>query len=69
MIQANESGNTLIGLSSSRPTQQKTSWISRHTQDVSDASVAEFERLMAAMGYRHMEAGAQSSSGAATGGR
>lgn len=55
MIQASGSGKNVIELSQSRSAQQPTSWFSRHTQDVSDASLAEFERLMAAMGYRQVD--------------
>lgn len=55
MLQASEVGNNVIELSLPRSGQQATSWFARHTQDVSDASLAEFELLMAAMGYRQLD--------------
>lgn len=55
MIQANEIGKAVTGLSPSHSSQQATSWFARNTKDVSDASLVEFERLMAAMGYRQRE--------------
>lgn len=55
MIQANEIGKAVTGLSPSHSSQQVTSWFERNTKDVSDASLVEFERLMAAMGYRQLD--------------
>jgi len=55
MIQAN--GNTEVGFNMTSPSsgQQRRSWFARHSKDASDASLAEFEQLMAAMGYRQLE--------------
>lgn len=36
-------------------TEQTETCFVQHTKDASDASLAEFERLMAAMGYRQQE--------------
>jgi len=55
MIQANEISKTVNGLSPSHSSQQVTSWLTRNTKDVSDASLVEFEQLMAAMGYRQLD--------------
>jgi len=55
MIQANNSGKTVDGLSPSHSSQQAASWVTRNTKDVSDASLVEFEQLMAAMGYRQLD--------------
>lgn len=56
MTQANEYAKTVITMTPSGVSQQGRSWFSRHTQEVSDASLAQFERLMAAMGYRRLGA-------------
>ena len=55
MTQANRKGNVSVNMIPSGSSQQSSSWFARHTKDVSDASLAEFEQLMAAMGYRHMQ--------------
>lgn len=59
MIQADERGMALLSPSSSHSNQTVTTSLTRHTQDVSDASMAEFEHLMAAMGYRQTEPAAK----------
>lgn len=70
MIQTSGSGKTVPETSPSCNAQQGGTWFARHTQDVSDASLAEFERLMAFMGYRHLEPTARTASGTpVTGGR
>lgn len=55
MIQKNDRTNAVITHSSAHARGETTSWVAHHTPDVSDASAAEFERLMAAMGYRRAE--------------
>ena len=55
MIQTNRSGGTATDTSPSGTLQQSSSWFAQHPQYVSDASLAEFEHLMACMGYRHGE--------------
>ena len=55
MTQANGKGNVSVNMIPSGSSQQSSSWFARHTKDVSDASLAEFEQLMAAMGYRQMQ--------------
>jgi len=55
MPQANKHTQTVVILTPSGLSQQSRSWFSRHTKEVSDASLAQFERLMAAMGYRRLE--------------
>ena len=55
MNQANGHAKTVINMTSSGSSQKKRSWFARHTKDVSDASLAQFERLMTAMGYRRQE--------------
>ncbi len=55
MTQANKHAQAVITLTSSGVSQQGRSWFSRHTKEVSDASLAQFERLMAAMGYRRLD--------------
>lgn len=63
MIQTNGSGGIAATTSPSGTSQESSSWFARHTQDVSDASLAEFEQLMAFMGYRHLEPATQATSG------
>ncbi len=55
MLKTYESGKTTADKILSGTLQQDTRWFARHTQDVSDASLAQFERLMTAMGYRRQE--------------
>ncbi len=62
MIQTNGSGGIATNTSPTG-TGQQSSWFARHTQDVSDASLAEFEQLMAFMGYRHLEPATRATSG------
>ena len=62
MIQTNGSGGIAASTSPSG-TSQQSSWFARHTQDVSDASLAEFEQLMAFMGYRHLQPATRATSG------
>lgn len=52
MPQENAKGKASVNMTPSRSKRQTNSWFDRHTKDESDASLAEFERLMAAMGYR-----------------
>ena len=52
MSQGNGKGNASVNMTPSRSNQQNNRLFDRHTKDESDASLAEFERLMAAMGYR-----------------
>lgn len=47
--------DTILDVTSPESGQQPESWFVPHTKDASDASLAEFERLMAAMGYRRRE--------------
>lgn len=63
MIPASETGKNVIDLSQSLAGHQTASWFARHTKDVSDASLLEFERLMAAMGYRELDSNAGSTIG------
>ncbi len=63
MIQTNGSGETATDTTPS-DTNQPSSWFARHPQNVSDASLAEFEQLMAFMGYRPLEPVTQATSGA-----
>ena len=46
------SGKSTFDYASPRTGKQHAGKTARHTKDVSDASLAEFEQLMAAMGYR-----------------
>lgn len=62
MIQTNGSGG-IAANTSPTGTSQQSSWFARHTQDVSDASLAEFEQLMAFMGYRRLEPATRATSG------
>ena len=55
MTQANGNAKAAINMTPSGSSQQGRSWFARHTKDVSDASLVEFERLMAAMGYRRLK--------------
>lgn len=64
MIQAEERKEAEAGLAYSRPNPRRANYFLRHTQDVSDASIAEFERLMAAMGFRQREPSSRSTFGA-----
>ena len=52
MPQGSEKGNASVNMTPSRSSHQDNSGFDRHTRDESDASLAEFERLMVAMGYR-----------------
>lgn len=63
MIQTNGSGGIAANTGQSGTSQQRGSWFARHTQDVSDASLAEFEQLMAFMGYRRCEPANRATSG------
>lgn len=62
MIQTNGSGG-IAANTNPTGTSQQSSWFARHTQDVSNASLAEFEQLMAFMGYRHCEPANRTASG------
>lgn len=55
MTQANAKAKAIISMTPSDSSQQSGTWFARHTQDVSDASLAQFERLMTAMGYRRLK--------------
>lgn len=55
MTQANKHAQAAITMTPSGFSQQRRSWFSRHTKEASDASLAQFERLMTAMGYRRLE--------------
>lgn len=62
MTQANGHAKAALNMTPSGSGQQNRSWFARHTKDVSDASLAQFERLMAAMGYRHLESTSRNTS-------
>ncbi len=55
MTQVKRHAKAALNMTPSPPSPQHRHWIARHTKDVSDASLAQFERLMAAMGYRRLK--------------
>ena len=52
MVQGNGSGTNVIDFVQSCFGQQHAYRMAHHSKDESDASLAEFERLMASMGFR-----------------
>lgn len=55
MTQTNKHAQAVIIMTPPGFSQQSRSWFSRHTKEVSDASLDQFEKLMAAMGYRRLK--------------
>ncbi len=55
MTQAIGKTKVVISMTPSGSNQQSGSRFARYTKDASDASLAQFERLMIAMGYRRLE--------------